>query len=80
MGIGDPAVFIGAICPQRHLQVNAGQDVRNVHTIQGLHNCSQAGLVAGVEFIELRPACFPFTSQVHDKFDLAVEMKRSMTP
>jgi len=70
LGIGGTVVFVGAVSPQRSLQINAEQLVRNVHTIKGLHNYNQADFIAAVEFIEQNHARFPFASLVHDRFDL----------
>jgi putative phosphonate catabolism associated alcohol dehydrogenase len=71
LGIGGTAVFIGATFPQRPLQINAEQLIRNLHTIRGLHNYNEADFVAAVEFMEQNHRRFPFASLVHDKFDLA---------
>jgi len=71
LGIGGTLVFIGATYPARPLAINAEQLVRNVHTIRGLHNYNEQDFVAAVEFIERHHADYPFTSLVHDKFDLS---------
>ena len=70
LGIGGTLVFIGATYPQRALQINAEQLVRNVHTIRGLHNYNERDLVDAVVFIEANHARFPFGTLVHDAFDL----------
>jgi len=70
LGIGGVVVLVGAVHPQRPLQISADQLVRNLHTITGLHNYNEQDLVAAVEFIEKYHAQFPFESLVHDKFDL----------
>jgi D-arabinose 1-dehydrogenase-like Zn-dependent alcohol dehydrogenase len=70
LGIGGIAVFIGATFPQRPLQINAEQLVRNIHTIKGLHNYNGQDLVAAVEFMEQNHRRFPFEGLVHDRFDL----------
>jgi len=70
LGVGGTVVFVGATYPQRPLQINAEQLVRNVHTIKGLHNYNRQDLLTAVEFIEQNFTRFPFESLVHDKFDL----------
>jgi threonine dehydrogenase-like Zn-dependent dehydrogenase len=70
LGIGGTAVFIGATFPQRALQINAEQLIRNVHTIKGLHNYNEQDFIAAVEFMEQNHRRFPFESLVHDGFDL----------
>jgi len=70
LGIGGTAVFVGATFPQRALQINAEQLIRNIHTIKGLHNYNEADFLAAVEFMEQNFARFPFTSLVYEQFDL----------
>lgn len=70
LGIGGTLVFVGATYPQRSLQINAEQLVRNVHTLRGLHNYNERDLIAAVVFIEAFHTRFPLGSLVHDKFDL----------
>ena len=70
LGVGGTAVFIGATFPQRPLQINAEQLIRNIHTIKGLHNYNQQDFIAAVEFMEQNYTRFPFESLVHDKFEL----------
>lgn len=70
LGIGGRLILVGAVHPQRALQINAEQMVRKLHTISGLHNYNEQDLVAAVEFIEQGHTRFPFAALVHDKFDL----------
>lgn len=70
LGIGGTLVLVGAVFPQRPLQINAEQLVRKLHTITGLHNYNVQDLVAAVEFIEQNHTRFPFARLVDDKFDL----------
>lgn len=70
LGIGGTLVLVGAVHPQRPLQINAELVVRNLHTIKGLHNYNEQDLVAAVNFIEQHHARFPFAGLVHDEFDL----------
>lgn len=70
LGVGGTLVLVGAVSPQRPLQINAEQVVRNLHTIAGLHNYNVPDLVTAVDFIEQNHTRFPFARLVHDKFDL----------
>jgi putative phosphonate catabolism associated alcohol dehydrogenase len=70
LGIGGTLVLVGAVFPQRPLQINAEQLVRNLHKITGLHNYNVQDLIAAVEFIEHHHTRFSFERLVHDKFDL----------
>ena len=70
LGLGGTAVFIGATFPQRALQINAEQLIRNIHTIKGLHNYNETDFLAAVEFMEQHHTRFPFLNLVHDQFDL----------
>jgi len=70
LGIGGTLVMVGATFPQRALQINAEQLVRNLHTIRGLHNYNEQDLVVAVEFLEANHSRFPLEGLVHDKFDL----------
>ncbi|MEI6196511.1 MAG: zinc-binding dehydrogenase [Verrucomicrobiota bacterium] len=70
LGVGGNLVLIGATFPQRALQINAEQLIRNVHTIKGLHNYNEQDFIAAVSFMEQNHQRFPFESLVHDRFDL----------
>jgi alcohol dehydrogenase len=70
LGVGGSAVFIGATFPQRPLQINAEQLIRNVHTIRGLHNYNEWDFIAAVNFMEQNHQRFPFASLVEDRFRL----------
>jgi len=70
LGIGGTAVFVGATFPQRAVQVNAEQLIRNLHTIKGLHNYNGQDFIAAARFMEQNHRRFPFESLVHDKFNL----------
>ena len=70
LGIGGTLVCIGATFPQRALQINAEQLIRNLHTIKGLHNYNEQDFVTAVEFMEQNHQRFPFASLVHDRFNL----------
>ncbi|HUC86450.1 MAG TPA: zinc-binding dehydrogenase [Candidatus Acidoferrales bacterium] len=70
LGVGGAAVLVGATFPQRALQVNAEQLVRNVHTLKGLHNYNEQDLIAAADFIERNFRRFPFEDLVLDQFDL----------
>jgi putative phosphonate catabolism associated alcohol dehydrogenase len=71
LGVGGIAILIGATFPQRPLQINAEQLIRNVHTLKGLHNYNEQDFIAAVNFMEQNHQRFPFASLVVDRFQLA---------
>lgn len=71
LGVGGVAVLIGATFPQRPLQINAEQLIRNVHTLKGLHNYNEWDFIAAVNFMEQHHQQFPFASLVVEGFELS---------
>ena len=71
LGVGGVAILIGATFPQRPLQINAEQLIRNIHTLRGLHNYNEWDFIAAVNFMEQNHQRFPFASLVVDGFHLA---------
>lgn len=68
--IGGVAVWVGAVFPQKDIQINAEFIVRNLITIKGLHNYNDFDLVSAVEFIERNIDAFDFNRLIHTGFDL----------
>jgi putative phosphonate catabolism associated alcohol dehydrogenase len=71
LGIGGTAVWVGAVAPQRPLQIDAQQIVRKLHTVKGLHNYNVEDFIAAVAFVEQYHQIYPFESVIHDSFCLA---------
>lgn len=70
LGIGGTLVLVGATHPQRPIQIDAEQMVRNLHTLRGLHNYNAQDFLAAVDFMECHHNDFPFSDLVHDRFTL----------
>lgn len=70
LAVGGTAVWVGATHPQRKLEINAEQIVRNLWTIKGLHNYNQHDLVSAVTFMEQHYTDFSFETMVQGGFTL----------
>jgi alcohol dehydrogenase len=70
LGIGGTIVLVGATYPQRPIQINAEQIVRQLTTIRGLHNYNLTDLLTAVDFIENHHLAFPFSSLIPQQFHL----------
>ncbi len=68
--IGGTTVWVGATFPQRPLNIEAEQVVRNLHIIKGLHNYNRDDLLTAVEFITKNHSVYPFAELIKDGFTL----------
>lgn len=71
LGIGGIAVWLGAACSQRDVQIKAESLIRNLHTIRGLHHYNEEDFVRAVNFIEQHYTDFPFCSLIGQEFSLS---------
>ncbi|MCX2476986.1 alcohol dehydrogenase catalytic domain-containing protein [Pedobacter sp. MC2016-05] len=70
LGVGNTAVWIGAVFKSRPVQIDAEQIVRRIISIKGLHNYNYEDFVAAVDFITAHHETYPFDSIVSKEFDL----------
>jgi putative phosphonate catabolism associated alcohol dehydrogenase len=70
LAIGGTAVWVGAVMPQRPLQIDAEKVVRRLHTLKGLHNYNLEDLKTAVSFIEQHHQHYPFAENILDHFGL----------
>ena len=70
LAIGGQLTLVGSTYPQRDIQINAEQMVRNIWTIRGLHNYNEVDFVNAVQFIESYYKQFPFHELIFDGFKL----------
>jgi putative phosphonate catabolism associated alcohol dehydrogenase len=70
LGIGGTAVWVGAVHPQRKVQLDAESIVRRLLKLKGLHNYNRQDLIRAAQFFEQHHTEFPFESLVYDGFSL----------
>lgn len=70
LSIGGTAIWVGATYPQRRLELDAEQIVRQLHTIKGIHNYNQEDFLHAILFMERHHQDFPFGDMIHDQFSL----------
>ncbi len=70
LGIGGTAVWVGGVCPQDKVRLDAEQVIRRLNTIKGLHNYNAADFRNAVDFIVRNHRKYPFDSLIHDGFPL----------
>ncbi len=67
---GGRAVWVGAVFPQRAVQLDAESLIRGLHTIKGLHNYNRQDLLQAVGFVGAHFHHFPFAELVEAEFGL----------
>ncbi|NJN34590.1 MAG: zinc-binding dehydrogenase [Saprospiraceae bacterium] len=70
MSIGGIAVWIGAVSPQKEVEISAEKMIRNIWTIKGLHNYNNDDFINAVTFMEKYYNDFPFEELINDHFEL----------
>ncbi len=70
LSIGGTAVWVGAVCPQERVRIDAEKIVRRLNIIKGLHNYNEQDLLTAVRFMEEHHATFPFGDLINDRFSL----------
>lgn len=70
LSVGGIAVWLGAVFPQKALPLNTEMIVRNLITIQGLHNYNEVDFQHAVNFMIKHGRDFPFDSLVEQQFPL----------
>lgn len=68
--IGGIAVWVGAVFPDRKINLSAEKLVRNILTIKGLHNYNIQDFIHAVTFAEENYTRFPFVELVECAFTL----------
>lgn len=70
LSIGGTAVWVGAVFPERNINLSAEKIVRNLLNIKGLHNYNIQDFINAVEFVENYHTVFPFITLVEKTFSL----------
>jgi threonine 3-dehydrogenase len=68
--IGGRYVFVGAVCPTRPISISAETIVRNLLSIQGVHNYAPQDLHKALQFLQEGHEQFPFEELVGETFAL----------
>jgi putative phosphonate catabolism associated alcohol dehydrogenase len=68
--LGGIAVWVGAVFPDRKINLSAEKVVRNLWTIKGLHNYNIQDFIQAVKFAEENHTIFPFVELVECTFTL----------
>lgn len=68
--IGGIAVWVGAVFPDRKINLSAEKVVRNLWNIKGLHNYNIQDFIHAVTFAEENHTIFPFVELVERTFNL----------
>ncbi len=71
LATGGQAIWLGAVFPQRQVQVSAEQLIRRLHRIQGLHNYNKRDFREAVQFLSQHATAYPFGRLVEKEFSLA---------
>lgn len=71
LAIGGRCVWLGAVFPQRKVQVSAEALIRGVNTIRGLHNYNRTDFIKALNFMERNYDRFPFDCIIQHEFPLA---------
>lgn len=71
LAIGGRAIWVGAVFPQRKVELGAEQLIRGLHTIKGLHNYNRLDFIRAVDFLENYHSRFPFNLIVEKEFPLS---------
>lgn len=71
LNIGGISVWVGAVFEQRDLHINAEYVVRNLLTMQGLHNYIPADLATAIAFLRKHHKKYPFHQLVGAEYPLA---------
>jgi alcohol dehydrogenase len=71
LAIGGKAIWVGAVFPQRKLNLSAEQLIRRLHTIKGLHNYNRTDFINAVGFLEQFHSQFPFEKLIQREFPLS---------
>ncbi len=69
--LGGTAIWVGAVMPQRPVQIDAERVVRQLLTVRGLHNYIAADLATAAEFVTQQHTRYPFAQMVQGGFDLS---------
>lgn len=68
--IGGIAVWVGAVFPDRNINLSAEKLIRNLWTIKGLHNYNIEDFIHAVKFAEENHMKFPFEELIECTFNL----------
>lgn len=68
---GGKAIWLGAVTPISSMPINAEKLIRNLITIQGLHNYNIQDFRKAVEFIEKYHRMYPFEELIQANFSLS---------
>ena len=70
LATGGTAVWVGGVCPQEPVRIDAEQVVRRLSTIKGLHNYNADDFRAAVGFLTANWHKYPFHELIYDGFTL----------
>ncbi|KIO77821.1 hypothetical protein TH53_07460 [Pedobacter lusitanus] len=70
LALGGTAVWIGAVFPAKHVEVDAQKIVRKLLQIKGLHNYNYDDFVNATSFIEHNYQKYPFQALIEKEYEL----------
>jgi putative phosphonate catabolism associated alcohol dehydrogenase len=68
--IGGIAIWIGAVFPERKINLDSEKIIRNLWVIKGLHNYNIQDFIRAVDFMERNHALYPFKALVEKVYPL----------
>lgn len=71
LATGGTAVWVGGVCPQDRVRIDAEQLIRHLRTVRGLHNYNTDDFKTAVAFITTHGKKYPFADLVYDGFTLS---------